>query len=681
MPRHRKARPLVLIVSFAVLAVAIPLLPPAAHAQESDASIEMRSDAYYHFSLAHLYQQLARQYQRADYLNKSKDEFDAAIKADPDSTYLRVQRAELLALMSRVDDSIEELEAVLEEDDQNVAARELLANIYWSLARSARGSGGRDMIRKAATQHEKLAEIEPDNIQHLLNLARAQRNTGDVDAAAETYEDILKKEPESEEALGALARIYTANGEPEKALALLEKVRETGSATPPQLVALAEAYQGVGEFNEAAELLEQALEAGGDVLDIRKQLAQALAMADEFDKAVEQYERIVRAQPNDPEMHLRLSQVYRQQRKFEDAHKSLDRAQELAPNAPEVLYNRALLYEAQGETDQSIESMEDLLDETVREEYSPQEAGNRAMFLMQLGLLHRQKEDYESAVRSFRRAAVVQPEGRPRAYAQIVETYRQARDSQEALSESKRALEEYPDDLNLAVQRANVLSENGQIDDAAKLLSGFLEDDTEDRLVRQQLLLSLAQVHEKGKQYDDAVTALETAESLAKTDSERIGILFAGGSVLERAKRFDASEEKFRALLALDPENAGALNYLGYMLADRGERLDEAHDMIQRALDLEPDNGAYLDSLGWVYFRQGKFELAERYLVRSLEQFGKDPVVHSHLADVYFALDRIDDAKKHWERSLAEYEASPAADRDQAEMKRIRGQLDAVSAP
>ena len=76
--------------------------------------------------------------------------------------------------------------------------------------------------------------------------------------------------------------------------------------------------------------------------------------------------------------------------------------------------------------------------------------------------------------------------------------------------------------------------------------------------------------------------------------------------------------ETFQRLLTLDPENALALNYLGYMLADRGIRLAEAETLIARALKSEPENGAYLDSMGWVYYRQGRFSKAMEYIDRAV---------------------------------------------------------------
>ena len=64
-----------------------------------------------------------------------------------------------------------------------------------------------------------------------------------------------------------------------------------------------------------------------------------------------------------------------------------------------------------------------------------------------------------------------------------------------------------------------------------------------------------------------------------------------------------SAEAVFRELLALRPDFAPALNYLGYMNADRGVHLEEALALIEKAVALEPDNGSYLDSLGWVLYR------------------------------------------------------------------------------
>src|SRR3982750_4241164 len=147
------------------------------------------------------------------------------------------------------------------------------------------------------------------------------------------------------------------------------------------------------------------------------------------------------------------------------------------------------------------------------------------------------------------------------------------------------------------------------------------------------------------------------------------------GALYERLKKFDFSEAEFRKVLHINPENAGAMNYLGYMLADRSVRLDEAYQLIKKAIDQDPNNGAYLDSLGWVYFRQGKLTEAEGVLVRALDRIGTDPTVHDHLGDVYFKLGKTRDAISQWQASLKEYQKSQS-DSDPDDVAKVTKKLD-----
>jgi len=259
----------------------------------------------------------------------------------------------------------------------------------------------------------------------------------------------------------------------------------------------------------------------------------------------------------------------------------------------------------------------------------------------------------------------------------VIETYRIAHDYDRALSESAKFVDEFPESRSLALLRATVLAETGDIAAGVKLLEKQLRGNAGDR----EIYLRLSEVYQKGKKFDQALEAIAKAQELASSESDRLNVLFAHGSVLERAKRFEEAEKKFRELLQADPDNSSALNYLGYMLADMDVRLDEAHDMIQRALDMEPENGAYLDSLGWLYYRQDKLELAERYLQRSLKQFGGDPTVLSHLGDVYHKQGKLEKAVDYWKRSLDEWEKNAPADKDRTEMEEIRKKLSESKLP
>jgi tetratricopeptide (TPR) repeat protein len=148
--------------------------------------------------------------------------------------------------------------------------------------------------------------------------------------------------------------------------------------------------------------------------------------------------------------------------------------------------------------------------------------------------------------------------------------------------------------------------------------------------------------------------------------------------MLERMKKYDEAETSFRKVLALNNEHAGALNYLGYMLADRNVRLDEAYQLIRKAVDIQPGNGAYLDSLGWVCFRQGKLTDAEGLLVKALDRMAQDPTVHDHLGDVYFQLGKTKEAIAQWTASLKNFKDQPPSDVDPEEVSKVGTKLDAA---
>ncbi|HET6955375.1 MAG TPA: tetratricopeptide repeat protein, partial [Vicinamibacterales bacterium] len=147
-----------------------------------------------------------------------------------------------------------------------------------------------------------------------------------------------------------------------------------------------------------------------------------------------------------------------------------------------------------------------------------------------------------------------------------------------------------------------------------------------------------------------ALKVLQDAQGKFPSDD---GIAFELGSVFDKQKRFAEAETAFRQVLARDPENAIALNYLGYMLAERGERLDESVGYLKRALQVEPENPSYLDSLGWAYFKADKLDLAETNLKRAADQLKTNSVIQEHYGQVLFKLGRYDEAIAAWTRALA----------------------------
>jgi Flp pilus assembly protein TadD len=104
--------------------------------------------------------------------------------------------------------------------------------------------------------------------------------------------------------------------------------------------------------------------------------------------------------------------------------------------------------------------------------------------------------------------------------------------------------------------------------------------------------------------------------------------------------------------LEMNPDDAFALNYLGYWWADQGRNLDEAIALIERAVELRPNSGYFVDSLGWVHFRLGDAETAVQFLEQATELEPADSEITGHLGDVYWHLGRRNEARFKWRLAI-----------------------------
>src|SRR5215469_11409694 len=206
--------------------------------------------------------------------------------------------------------------------------------------------------------------------------------------------------------------------------------------------------------------------------------------------------------------------------------------------------------------------------------------------------------------------------------------------------------------------------------DVRSLLKGRPED--------REVYIRLSIMYTRLKRWKEAEESLGKAEQLATKPEEKEYVYFLRGDTYQRQKKYDEAEAEFRKVLAITPQSAATLNYLGYMNADRGVKLDESLNFIKQALTLEPNNGAYLDSLGWVYFKLGKYDLAEENLTKAAVHMGSDPTVQEHLGDLYQKTGRLKLAAAHWDRAVQEWSKTVPAEQDSDAFAKVQQKLDAA---
>ncbi len=637
-----------------------------------------RAAAYYHFALAHMYEEQVATYGRSELANKAIEEYRAAIEADPTSEYLTSGLAELYARTGRIRDAVVEAQDILKHDSNNLEARRLLGRIYLrSLGDMQSGNGSQSVLKLAIEQYEQIVKLQPDSMDDHLLLGRLYRLNNDLQKAESEFKTAIRLQPGSEEAVTTLAYLYNELGDTTRATQVLSAVPDAARSAK-LYSALGYTYEQQKQYKNAIEAYRHAIEQDRDNLDAIRGLAQNLLNDGQTDAALDQYKVIADANPEDAQTYVRIAEIYRKQGKFDTALENLKKAETMVQDSIEVPYNIAAIYQAQGRFDEAVQVLKDLLKKSEKPDtstYTQGEKSNRTVFLERLGTVYRDQGNNQAAIDTFRQMiALGGDDNAERGYQQIIDTWREAKEWQKATDAAQEATRKLPNSRDLKMVLAAQQADMGNADHALKDVQAMLKGTPEDRAV----YITLAQMNTRLKRYADAEQALDKAEQLSTKQDDKEYIWFLRGSTFERQKRYTDAEQQFKKVIASDPQHAMALNYLGYMLADQNTKLDEALGYIKRALDLDPTNGAYLDSIGWAYFRLGKYEVAEENLVKASQKINTDPTVHDHLGDLYQKTGRLKLAATHWERALVEWNRTIAAEVDQTDIARVQKKLDSA---
>jgi Flp pilus assembly protein TadD len=618
-----------------------------------------RSDAYYDFTMGHIYEQQYEATSKAEYATKAIEAYKKAYALDPKSPVIGERLAEMYWKAQRIKEAVAEAQEILKRDPDDVQSRRLLGRIYLrSLGDLSAGSSQSDVVNKAIEQYREIYRLDPSDTESALWLARLYRLKNEHDKAEQVLRTILKNDPENELSVEQLTQLLMDEGKSAEAVTLLEGIT-AHSPSPVLLDLLGDAYTQAHDLGKAEQAYRQAQELDPSELSHQRGLGQTLLAEEKYAEALTVYQKISDLMPDDSDVYLRIAQIYRELHQLNKAEENLVKARQYAPGSLEVMYNEAMLYQAQGRYEDAIRVLSDAV--TGIKSQSPVQPTRRrslAILYQQLGQLYRDTQNYQAAIFTYDELGHLGEEEDRRARMMIMDTYRAAKDLPKALQAGKDALAKYPADPAIRDSQALLLGENGQTEEAVKILRAQLRGHEGDR----ETYLNIAQVYERGRRYKEAEEAAHAAEVLPGQPRDNEMVWFLLGAIYERQKFFDKAEEQFKKVLAVDPKNAPVLNYYGYMLGDLGIRLDEAEALLQRALQEEPYNGAYLDSLGWIYFKQGNYVASEATLRKALERESHDATIHSHLGDLYAKTGRNDLAAAEWEKSLNEWRHSLPAD-------------------
>jgi tetratricopeptide (TPR) repeat protein len=602
--------------------------------------VDLKS-AYYHYSLGKIH-----------HLNKNYSlavgEFERALESDPSSVPLRVEFAKTLLEMGEISRAVEMCSKAAELEPQNADPRYLLGRIYFQYRRQE------GMHEKAVAEYEKVLEIEPDHLDTLNDLAQIRWEERDYKSAAELFHRVREVNPYElttyyfeAQALIELARI-------DEAIDVLERGLSIRNDVPDYVLLLGRLYEETGNLEAAAALYRQGSNEGANPR-VTQRLAQVLMETGSTKEAIPVLEDLVITFPQKAELKLDLAVALRRERRASEAVELLEELLEENPEDIQAQYELANSMVVRGQRDEAISRFESLV------QLPGKDAGRyRDVFRTRLALLYEESGRYDEAIELLEGILEEKP-GDVDSQLRLFYALKQAQKTGRSLDLTDSLMKEHPDNPYVVIARAQALSADGQLDRAAELLKDRINYSDDPEL----FYVAASQIYMSHEQYLGARKLVEKGLASYPDSSP---IRFQLGAVLERLKDYEAAEMEFKKVLGENPDDATALNYLGYMLADQGIRLDEALGYIERAVELDPYNGAYLDSLGWVYYKQNRLEEAEAHLKEAARINQSDPVILEHLGDLYVRKGQHEDAVDCYRRSLRVAE-------NEEESERVREKL------
>ena len=458
-----------------------------------------------------------------------------------------------------------------------------------------------------AAQHARDAiALDSLTIEYREQLGRVYLQAFQPDLATQEYEAIVRIDSNYTQGWYTLAGLYQPS-KPLKALEIYERLLEEDGDTWELLLVTAELYGKLGRFNEAAERYRRMFALDPSNRPLQRQLAETYVRAASVDSAIVVLEAMVEVDENDIETLAALADVYLQKGLFGKAIPLYERVLQRVNDNPELLLRIGVSYFGQIQADSTFapKASEILLrvSEMTPNDWRP---------FFYLGAIAATTKQDSIAAHNFERVTKLERTNFEAWW--FLATFRFDRNEfRETVEIISQALSAIPTDARFYFLQGLSYSRLGMRDSALALLQRSLELDPNDVNTLGTLAL----------EYDGM-------------------------------QHFDKSDALYERALTIDPESALILNNYGYSLADRGLQLERALSMALKAVEAEPENSSYLDTIGWVYYRLGRYQEAEPYILRAIKAGEASAVVLEHMGDVALKLGKKAEAEKYWEQALSQ---------------------------
>lgn len=465
-------------------------------------------------------------------------------------------------------------------------------------ARATRISIYADQNLKGLEAAGRWVEVDPDDPAARQALGIFHLRNDDMKQALRQFHELVMR---SEDPAAAFAHISAGLGQEENsetAVSVLRALAESFAEIPEAHLVYAQTALRMDDAATAVEAAEAGLAVAPASRELATLHAQALIESGQEEAGANAIEALIERYPEDAELRLYLARTLLDTGREDEALGHFRQVLQERPDDAAVLYATGLLTLEAGHPEQAQPYFMRLVELGERT--------NEAHFL--LGQIAEEQGQLEDALHWYERV-----EGESRLLAKL--------------------------------RRAILLGDLGRLGAARDLLQQ-VRDQHPGESVRSYLLEG--EVLRRNYLNDEAQTLYTEALEQHPGNAD---LIYARALVAVQEDNLASAERDLRYLVERDPQNAQALNALGYTLVDAVGRLQEGFELIQRAYGMQPENPAILDSMGWAYYRLGDPEKALSYLRRAHELM-PDAEVSAHLGEVLWAIGNREDARRVWNKAL-----------------------------
>lgn len=551
-------------------------------------------------------------------------------------------------------------------DPRNFGAHRILARLYTFKSRLNDGALDKTFAEKAIASWKEIAKLDPRNAEAWAFLS-------------EFYSQMNKPD----EQIDALRRWVSA-ATPIETQFYRRVMGGDRSLTPESAtLKLGDALLKAGKNKEALEIFSQIVADDPENNEAIESLREAVNSVDANSAAlaIESLRQAVFANPANLTLITFLAEVQTRAGKIDDAAKVLrDSSTRLAANDK---FAAASLQIALGDifvkakrVDEAVNAYQTALKVRGIEDSEPVTDSDRAFTI---GVFEKIIQTYKNANRPNEAKSTIEKArqllGKDDLFAdrQMISFYRESGKKAEALETVRNVRKRYPDDYMLLRLEAQLLTENGKVDEGVSLIKNLIEkkkiktvansnqdsgDDTAPVIAPVQMYddfsnyIYISTLYSEANRGKEAVDSANQAYNSAQGTERKLMARLVLASAYQMSGDFKSAEDTLRQILKESPDNANALNNLGYFLVERNVKLEEAVTLIKGALRFDPINPNYLDSLGWAYFKLENFSEAEKYLLEAAMYDSGSATIQEHLGDVYQKTGKQDQAKAAWQKAL-----------------------------